>query len=126
IAELADYLNDERVFGIHLWTARNPAHASGEGAPLISQLTDPLASFPTFTDLADRFNSDKNRRTGNRHCYARIYDRLLSARRLSMRRLMEIGLCRGLAERNQAETPSVTLWQTYFPYCEVLGVDLTE
>ena len=38
---------------------------------------------------------------------------------------MEIGLCRGLAERNQTETPSVALWQTYFPFCEVIGLDLT-
>src|SRR5207302_4327452 len=96
------------------------------GAPLISLVSDPLNNLPTFTDLADRFNTDKNRRTGNQHCYARIYDRLLSARRLSMRRLMEIGLCRGLAERNQTETPSVALWQSYFPYCQVIGVDLTD
>ncbi|UCI19170.1 hypothetical protein FJ970_29815 [Mesorhizobium sp. B2-1-8] len=126
IAELADYLNDDRVFGIHLWTARNEARPAGEGTPLISSLIDPLDSFPTFTSLADRFNTDKNRHTGNRHCYARIYDRLLSPRRLSMQRLMEIGLCRGLAEGNQTETPSVSLWQSYFPFCQVIGVDLTD
>lgn len=126
IAELTDYLNDDRVFGIHLWTARNDARPGGEGAPLISSLISPLDSFPTFTSLADRFNTDKNRHTGNRHCYARIYDRLLSPRRLSMQRLMEIGLCRGLAEGNQTETPSVSLWQSYFPFCQVIGVDLTD
>ncbi|MGY2997356.1 glycosyltransferase involved in cell wall biosynthesis [Mesorhizobium sp. URHB0026] len=126
IGELADYLNDERVFGIHLWTARNEARPGGEGAPLISSLISPLDSFPTFTSLADRFNTDKNRHTGNRHCYARVYDRLLSPRRLSMQRLMEIGLCRGLAEGNQSETPSVSLWQSYFPFCQVIGVDLTD
>lgn len=126
IAELVDYLNDERVYGIHLWTARNEARPGGEGAPLISFLINPLDSFPTFTSLADRFNTDKNRHTGNRHCYARIYDRLLSPRRLSMKRLMEIGLCRGLAEGNQTETPSVSLWQSYFPFCQVIGVDLTD
>ena len=126
IGELADYLNDDRVFGVHLWTARNDARPGGEGAPLISSLISPLDSFPTFTSLADRFNTDKNRHTGNRHCYARIYDRLLSPRRLSMQRLMEIGLCRGLAEGNQTETPSVSLWQSYFPFCQVIGVDLTD
>lgn len=36
-----------------------------------------------------------------------------------MRRLMEIGLSRW----NQTETPSVDLWQTYFPFCQVIGVD---
>jgi glycosyltransferase involved in cell wall biosynthesis len=125
-AELADYLNDERVFGIHLWTARNEARPGGEGAPLISQLINPLDSFPSLTNLADRFNTDKNRHTGNRHAYARVYDRLLSPRRLSMRRLMEIGQCRGLAEGHQTETPSVSLWQSYFPFCQVIGLDLTD
>jgi hypothetical protein len=79
-----------------------------------------------LTSLADRFNTDKNRHTGNRHCYARIYDRLLADRRFSLRRLMEIGLCRGLTERNQSETPSVAMWQSYFPFCQVIGVDLTD
>ncbi|MDX8482046.1 glycosyltransferase [Mesorhizobium sp. VK24D] len=126
IAELADHLNDERVFGVHLWTARNEVKQDNERAPFITQLVSPLESFPTLTNLADRFNTDKNRHTGNRHCYARIYDRLLSPRRLSMRRLMEIGLCRGLAEGNQTETPSASLWQSYFPFCQVIGVDLTD
>ena len=126
IGELADYLNDERVFGIHLWNAKTNALSRDEGASLISLLSDPLGNFPSLTDLADRFDSDKNRRTGNRHCYARIYDRLLSPRRFSLRRLMEIGLCRGLAERNQPSTPSAELWQTYFPFGHVIGVDLTD
>jgi hypothetical protein len=126
ISQLADYLNDDRVFGIHLWTARNPAQASSDGTPLISLLSDPLTSFPTLTDLADRFNTDKNRHTGNRHAYARIYDRLLSSRRLSTRRLMEIGLSRGRAERNQTEIPSVALWQSFFPFCQVIGVDVAD
>jgi hypothetical protein len=126
LGELADYLNDERVFGIHLWNAKTNAVARDEGASLISMLSDPLASFPSLTSLADRFDTDKNRHTGNRHCYARIYDRLLAPGRFSLRRLMEIGLCRGLEEGNQPNTPSVELWQTYFPFCHVIGVDLTD
>ncbi|UGY22001.1 glycosyltransferase [Bradyrhizobium septentrionale] len=125
-SELADYLNDERVFGIHLWTARNEPCADGKDASLISLLFDPLSGLPSLTRLADQFNTDKNRHTGNRHFYARVYDRLLSARRFSLRRLMEIGLCRGLAERNQTEAPSVKLWQTYFPFGHIVGVDLTD
>jgi hypothetical protein len=89
-------------------------------------LSDPQGSFPSLTDLADRFDTDKNRHTGNRHCYARIYDRLLSPGRFALRRLMEIGLCRGLAEGDQPNTPSAELWQTYFPFCHVIGVDLTD
>jgi glycosyltransferase involved in cell wall biosynthesis len=126
IGELADYLNDERVFGVHLWNARTNALSRDEGASLISLLSDPLDSFPSLTSLADRFETDKNRITGNRHCYARVYDRLLSPQRLSLRWLMEIGLCRGLAELNQPNTPSAELWQTYFPFCHVIGVDLTD
>jgi hypothetical protein len=98
----------------------------GDSAPLGALLADPLANFTTLTSLADRFNTDKNRHTGNRHSYARIYDRLLGGRRFSLRSLMEIGLCRGLAEGNQTETPSVSLWQSYFPFCQVIGVDLTD
>jgi hypothetical protein len=126
IEQLQDYLNDERVFGVHLWNARNNGTGRGANASLASLLSDPLGSFPKLTDLADRFDTDKNRHTGNRHCYARVYDRLLAQRRFSLRRLMEIGLCRGLAERNQTQTPSVELWQTYFPFCHVTGVDLTD
>ena len=126
LRELADYLNDERMFGIHLWNARTNALSRDEGSSLISLLSDPFGSFPSLTDLADRFDTDKNRHTGNHHCYARIYDQLLSPRRFSLRRLMEIGLCRGLAERNQPNMPSVELWQSYFPFCHVIGVDLTD
>jgi hypothetical protein len=125
LAQLAEYLNDERVFGIHLWNARTNEVARAESASLISLLSDPLGNFPSLTKLADRFETDKNRHTGNRHGYARVYDRVLSPRRFSLRRLMEIGLCRGLAERNQTTTPSVALWQSYFPFCHVFGVDLT-
>jgi glycosyltransferase involved in cell wall biosynthesis len=126
IAELADYLSDERVFGVHLWNARTNARSRDEDASLIALLSDPIGRLPTMTILAERFNTDKNRHTGNRHFYSRIYDKLLSARRFSLRRLMEIGLCRGLAEQNQTEMPSVELWQTYFPFCHVIGVDLTD
>ncbi len=125
LAELKDYLNDERVFGLHLWTARNPARASGDHAPLIALLADPAANLPRFADLADRFNTDKNRHTGNRHAYARIYERLLGGRRLSMRRLMEIMQRRsptGGALDRAAE--SASLWQAYFPFCHLTTVDL--
>ena len=126
VTELADYLNDERVTGIHLWNARTHSTARDADQSLIAMLSNPRERMPSFTNLADRFNTDKNRHTGNRHCYARVYDRLLGAQRFALRRLMEIGLCRGLAEKNQPETPSVALWQSYFPFCHVVGVDLTD
>jgi len=126
ISLLAAYLCDERTFGVHLWNARTNDYARDEDGSLIALLSDPLGRLPSLTDLADRFNTDKNRITNNRHAYARVYDKLLSSRRFSLRRLMEVGLCRGLAERNQSETPSVELWQTYFPFSRIIGVDLTD
>jgi hypothetical protein len=119
ISELADYLNDERVFGVHLWNAKTNALSRDEGQSLISMLSDPLGNLPALIDLADRFRTDKNRITDYHHGYARIYDRLLSSRRFSLRRLMEIGL----SNWNLTEVPSVGLWLSYFPYCRVTGVD---
>jgi hypothetical protein len=121
LAENADYLCDERVFGIHLWTARSDSKPHSNNA-LITMLLDPQNGLPPLTNLADRFNTDKNRHTGNCHFYARIYDLLLASRRFSLRRLMEIGLSRW----NDTEVPSVALWQNYFPFCRVIGLDLKD
>lgn len=126
IAELADYLNDDRVVGIHLWTARNDAQPGDKRASLISSLIDPLVGFPSLTKLADQFPTDKNRHTGNRHSYARVYDRLLSSRRLAVRHIMEIGQHRDAEIDNRAAPASVGLWQMYFPFCQVVGVDLAD
>lgn len=123
---LADYLNDDRVFGIHLWALRNDLSARDDSGSLIALLSNPLTGFPNLITLADGFNTDKNSRTGNRHCYSRIYERLLSRRRYSLRRLMEIGLCRPSERGEQTEIPSVDLWQAYFPFCTVIGVDLND
>ena len=126
LGELGDFLNDGRVFGVHLWNARTHVHTREDDKSLIAMLSNPQMHLPSLSTLADKFDTDKNRHTGNRHFYSRIYDQLLAPRRFSVRRLMEIGLCRGLAEKNQTKTPSVDLWQTYFPYCQVIGVDLTD
>ncbi len=114
LAELADYLNDDRVFGVHLWNARTNDRAQDDAASLLAALSAPQRGFPGFSDLADRFDTDRNRHSGNRHCYARVYQRLLAPLRLSARRLLEIGLRHGL--------DSVRLWQAYFPFCHVLGI----
>jgi hypothetical protein len=58
IDELAEYLNDEPVFGIHLWNYIARAREPGGKNSLISLLSDPAASFPTLTDLADRFATE--------------------------------------------------------------------
>ena len=123
---LAEYLNDERVFGIHMWNASSGTAAPAKDDSLLEVLSDPVGNFPSLIDVADKLDTDKNRRSGNRHCYARVYDQLLSSGRFSMRRMMEIGLCRGLAENNQTTTPSVAMWQAFFPFCHIFGVDVTD
>jgi LPS sulfotransferase NodH/glycosyltransferase involved in cell wall biosynthesis len=126
LSELGDYLGDERVFGVHLWNGFTNAAQRDGGETLLARLSDPERRLPRLATLADAFDTDKNRHTGNRHFYARVYDRLLSSRRFSLKRLMEIGLCRGLAEGNQSKLPSVDLWLGYFPFAEVVGLDLTD
>ncbi|WP_424363274.1 glycosyltransferase [Methylocystis parvus] len=122
IMENSAFLNDERVFGVHLWNAKTNQHIR-EGRSLISQLTKPTEYFPSFTALADRFETDKNRRTGNAHFYARVFEGLLAGRRLSVKRIVEIGLCRGLPEGRQVEESSIGMWLRYFPFSHVIGVD---
>jgi hypothetical protein len=124
ISALSDYLSDERTFGIHLWNALTHS-ATGDSGSLISLLSDPLQELPKLTTMADRFHTDKNRHTGNHHFYSRVYDRLLSSRRFSLRSLMEIGLCVP-SDGNQTITPSVDLWMNYFPFCRVIGLDLVD
>jgi tetratricopeptide (TPR) repeat protein len=121
ISELAPYLKDKRVFGVHLWNAKTNQH-SREGDTLISRLSDPTAGFAPLASLAERYQTDRNRRTGNRHFYARIFDRLLSSRRFSLQRLLEIGICRGLSEETRMETSPISLWRRYFPFGHVIGV----
>ena len=96
LADLGPYLHDERVFGVHLWTRHNPAAARGETS-LISRLTDFASGFPNFASL------------GHRH--ARAYDRLLTHRRLSVGRLMEIG----------GSAASGSPWRSYFPFADIVG-----
>ena len=121
ISTLSDYLSDERTFGIHLWNALTHS-VQFENGSLMSLLSDPLRNLSQLSELADTFQTDKNRHTGNRHCYARVYDGLLSSRRFSLRRLMEIGLCVP-SQSGQKATPSVELWLNYFPFSSIVELD---
>ncbi len=78
ILSVADHLNDERVVGVHLWNART--HSLGEMADgtLLSILSAPAERLLALDDLFDRFTIDRNRQTGNRHRYARVYNLLLA------------------------------------------------
>ncbi|HLK13206.1 MAG TPA: glycosyltransferase [Fimbriimonadaceae bacterium] len=121
IRELADYLRDERVVGVHLWNAKTHSSMRETDDSLIGLLSDPEERMPSLSRLAERFETDKNRHTGNRHAYARVYDRLLGNRRLGLRRIVEIG---PYSSRGDPATQSVALWQSYFPYAHVVGVNL--
>jgi hypothetical protein len=66
LSALADYLNDERVFGVHLWNSRTNTHVRNEDT-LIALLSKPLGRLPSLTSLADWFNTDKSRITDTRH-----------------------------------------------------------
>jgi glycosyltransferase involved in cell wall biosynthesis len=123
MSELADFLGDERVFGVHLWTAKQDPSSRDSEASLISVLSQPQERWPSLTDLADRFNTDKNRHTGNHHAYARVYDRLLASRRLATRQMLEIGGRLAMAKDDRAPAPSTELWQAYSPFAHVFGVD---
>jgi glycosyltransferase involved in cell wall biosynthesis len=123
LSELSEYLNDERVFGIHLWNARTNSLARDEGVSLLSLLSDPIRNFPSLTVLAKQLGIDKAHPPSSGHCYHGIYDRLLSPRRLSLRRLIKIGLRNAPGGANQAATSPGALWQSYFPFCQVIGLD---
>ena len=124
LAELAPYLNDPRVVGVHLWNAKTQ-DVSREDDTLIALLSHLAERLPNFVALAERFNTDKNSTVGNRHFYSRIYDLLLGPMRFAVRRVLEIGLCRLLSDA-QNETPSVALWTGFFPFCQVIGVDVVD
>ncbi|HTX49999.1 MAG TPA: glycosyltransferase, partial [Caulobacteraceae bacterium] len=123
MSELADFLGDERVFGVHLWTAKQDPSRRDDEASLISVLSQPQSRWPSLIDLADRFAVDKNRHTGNHHAYARVYDRLLASRRLATRRMLEIGGRQTLAEDDRAPAASTQFWQACFPFAHVFGAD---
>jgi hypothetical protein len=84
-------------------------------------LSNPQRSFPKLTDLADQFATDRNRVTGNRHGYARVYDQLLASRRLSLRTIVEVGIACD-PESHETAIPAVALWHAYFPFSRVVGI----
>jgi hypothetical protein len=61
------------------------------------------------------------------HGYTRLYERHLSARRTTVRRLLEIGVG-GIKSWRGYETPeggqSLRMWSDYFPNAEVIGIDI--
>jgi hypothetical protein len=117
---LRDYINDERVFGFHMWTARHDPNAADQGS-LLSMLSQPLRYFPRLSALADDFDTDRNRRSGNGHAYARVYEQLIGSERLGLKKLVEMSRTESALQSASAE-----LWSTYFPFAEIYSVGLAE
>jgi glycosyltransferase involved in cell wall biosynthesis len=118
LVELEAHVGDERVCGFHLWTARNNP-VEGEADTLLTRLLDCRSGFPSVSVVADSLATDRNRHSGNRHFYARVYDQILSPRRLGLRTIIEVGRARAAADGVPFWVP---LWRTAFPYAEVVGV----
>lgn len=109
LISMGSYLNDDRVIGVHLWNARTHSVSDRSDGTLLSVLSKPEQHLPSLIEVFDRFAIDRNRHTGNRHFYARIYDLLLSDRRFAISDILEIGL--------QSEMQSGEAWRAYFPFC---------
>jgi hypothetical protein len=81
----------------------------------------------TLTILANRYGSDKGDKAHGRHCYAEIYDRSFSSKRLEPIAFVEIGLLHpwdtdGAATR----APSLQMWREYFPRARLFGFDIDD
>jgi predicted O-methyltransferase YrrM len=63
--------------------------------------------------LADKYRCDKS--PAIKHSYTPFYDGLLSARRMQIRAVLEIGVFRGA---------SLKMWRDYFPQAHIVGVDI--
>jgi hypothetical protein len=59
LSQLADYLDDERVFGIHLWNWFTHTVARDAESSLIAMLSRPHVGLPSLINLTDSFNADK-------------------------------------------------------------------
>jgi hypothetical protein len=74
--------------------------------------------------LARYYGTDKSSRT---HAYARLYDRHFASRRLTVRRLLEIGVGGTDSWSGYATTAggqSLRMWSDYFPDAEIVGIDI--
>ncbi|GJD37541.1 hypothetical protein FMGBMHLM_4475 [Methylobacterium aerolatum] len=111
LGSLSDYLNDERVVGVHLWNARTHSTTERPSGSLISILSNPTERLPSLSNVFDRFAIDRNRLTGNRHHYSRVYEAILGDQRFSLSQIVEIG--------TSPDGQACDAWRTYFPFCEV-------
>lgn len=67
----------------------------------------------SLVELADSRGTDKN----STHSYLPIYDDLFRDYKLSMKNVMEVGICTG---------GSIKLWNDYFTNANVVGIDICD
>jgi hypothetical protein len=67
--------------------------------------------YSRYSDAVYAGGSDK----GTLHSYIPFYESLLAPHRMSARRVLEIGVHQG---------HSLRMWWDYFPYAEIIGIDL--
>ena len=87
--------------------------------------------FPTLTELANRFGTDKGTKHGHAHHYTLVYDALFEPLRVKPVRVLEIGLLIGGPEhgdfaRQVTTAPSVLVWLDYFTKGVVYGFDYSD
>lgn len=92
------------------------------------EMAKDAGGFPTLTELANRFGTDKGTSHGHAHHYTLVYDALFEPLRVKPVRVLEIGLLiggpeHGNFERRVARAPSVLVWLNYFGNGVVFGFD---
>ena len=85
-----------------------------------------------LSELADQHGSDKGVRVGNPpHRYTFLYDLIFHELRARPIALAEIGLAIGGPELGgpvdrKVASPSVAMWQAYFPEAHIYGFDISD
>ena len=76
--------------------------------------------------LAEKVRTDKSFFS---HNYIRVYEKIFKERRTQIKSLLEVGLLQHSIQHKEkkssyVETPSLWLWNQYFPNAEIFGFDL--
>jgi len=86
----------------------------------------------SLAQLADHFGSDKGSIHGDCHRFAQVYDLMFGATRQTVRKVVELGLARGVHQASHVTnkvaqvSPSVLMWQAYFPNAAIYGFDIAD
>ena len=88
-----------------------------------------IVSGANLTDLADKYGSDKG---SSKHRYTELYHTLFHSLRDRQITFLEMGLLIGGPEhgiskdRETKDLPSVRMWLEYFPFAQIIGMDVSD